>query len=57
MDWVPVPHVSEHELQLPHEPTQLVTTGQLSVLQFVREVVPLEYAQLEPPFAAAVVIE
>ncbi len=54
---VPEPHVLEHEPQLPHEPTQLVTTGQLSVLQSVLEVAPLEYAQLEPPFAAAVVIE
>jgi hypothetical protein len=47
----------EHEPQLPHEPTQFVTTGQLSVLQFVLESVPLEYAQLEPPFTAAVVME
>ncbi len=47
----------EHEPQLPHEPTQLVTTGQLSVLQLVLEVVPPEYAQLKPPFAAAVVIK
>ncbi len=42
---------------MPQVPTQLVTTGQLSVLQLVLKIAPLEYAQLELPFAAAVVVE
>jgi hypothetical protein len=57
---VPPPQVAEQLLQLLHAPTQstqFVQLGQVPVLQLVLNVAPLGYAQLEPPFAAAVVIE